>query len=107
MKGPWFKHQPPPTENASTNVYGNRQSIYKINTQCQELDKGMLKANTLKGNLNSKISINPSWLVTMIKATLKTPINKFEKPIFLFRRTHEVAFRNRKILAAFKGNLGA
>ena len=38
--------------------------------------------------------------------TLKTPIQKSEKPIFSFRRTHEAAVRNRKILAAFKGDLG-
>ena len=30
-----------------------------------------------------------------------------EKPIFLFRKTHEAVVRNRKILAAFKGELGA
>ena len=32
---------------------------------------------------------------------------KFEKLIFSFRRTHEAAVRNRKILAAFKDDLGA
>ena len=47
------------------------------------------------------------WLVTTIKAILKTPIQKPEKPIFSFRRTHEAAVRYRKILAAFKGDLGA
>ena len=47
------------------------------------------------------------WLVTTIKAILQTPIRKFEKPIFLFKRTQEAAFRNSKILAAFKGDLGA
>ena len=31
---------------------------------------------------------------------LKTPVQKFDKPIFLFRRTHEAAVRNSKILAA-------
>ena len=46
-------------------------------------------------------------MVTTIKAILKTPIQKFEKPIFSFRRTHEAAVSNRKILAAFKGDLGA
>ena len=50
---------------------------------------------------------NASWLVTTIKATPKTPIHKFEKPIFSFRRTHEAAVRNSKILTEFKGNLGA
>ena len=58
----------------------------------------MIIANTLKVKLNSQQSI---------KATLKTQIQKFEKPIFLFRRTHEAAVRNIKILAAFKGDLGA
>ena len=38
---------------------------------------------------------------------MKTPIQKFENPIFLFRRTYEVAVRNIKILASFKGDLGA
>ena len=67
----------------------------------------MLIANTLKGKLNSQQLSNASWLVTMINATLKTPIQKFEKPIFSFRRTHEASVRNSKILAAFKGDLGA
>ena len=67
----------------------------------------MLIANTLKGNLNSQKSMNASWLVTTIKAILKTPIQKSENPIFLFRRTHDAAVRNRKILASFKGDLGA
>ena len=67
----------------------------------------MLRANTLKGELNSQQSTNASWLVTTIKATLKTPIHKFEKSIFLFRRIYAAAVRNSKILAAFKGDLGA
>ena len=67
----------------------------------------MLIANTLNGKLNNQQSTNASWLVTVIKAILKTPIQKFENPIFLFRRTHEAAVRNSKILAAFKGYLGA
>ena len=45
--------------------------------------------------------------MTAIKAILKTPIQKCENPIFSFRRTHDVAFMNIKILAAFKGDLGA
>ena len=60
----------------------------------------MLTANALKGKLER-------WLVTMINATLKTPIHKFEKPIFSFRRTHEAAVRNSRILTDFKGTLGA
>ena len=67
----------------------------------------MLKANTLKDKLNSKQSTNASWLVTTIKSTLKIPIQKFGKPIFSFKRTHEAAVRNSKIRAAFKGDLGA
>ena len=47
------------------------------------------------------------WLVITIKAILKTPIKKFENPIFSFRRTHEAGVRNRKILATFKGYLDA
>ena len=73
----------------------------------KELDKGLLIANTLKVKLNSQQSTNASWLLTTIKATLKTPIQKFENPIFLFRRTHKSAVRNRKIFTAFKGDLGA
>ena len=45
--------------------------------------------------------------MTTIKATLKIPIQKFENPIFLFRRTHKVAVRNSRILASFKCDLGA
>ena len=67
----------------------------------------MLISNTLKGKLNSRQSKNAPWLVTTIKAILKTPIQKFEKPIFSLRRTHEAAVRKSKILTAFKGNLGA
>ena len=67
----------------------------------------MLTANTLKGNLDSQHLTNASWIVTTIKATLKTPIQKSENPISSFRRTHEAAVRNSKILAALKGDLGA
>ena len=74
-----------PTDNLSTNVYGNKQSISDINTQRIELDKGMLIENTLKGKLNSQNSTNASWLVTTIKATLKIPIQKFEQPSFSLR----------------------
>ena len=35
------------------------------------------------------------------------PIQKFEMPIFSFRRTHEAAVRNKKIPASLKGDLGA
>ena len=42
----------------------------------------------------------------MIKATLKIPIQTFENPIFSFKRTHEAAVRNIKILAGFRGDLG-
>ena len=63
--------------------------------------------NTLKVNLNSQQTTNTSWLVTTIKVILKTPTQKSENTIFSFRRTHEAAFRNSKILASFKGELGA
>ena len=63
-----------PTENPSTNLHGNQQSIYVINTQRKELEKGMLITNTFKGKLSSQQSMNASWLVTTIKATLNTPI---------------------------------
>ena len=65
----------------------------------------MLIANTLKGKLKSQQSTNASWLVTTIKATLKIPIQKLEKPIFSFKRTHEAVVRNIKILVVFKGDL--
>ena len=45
--------------------------------------------------------------MTTIKAILKTPIQKLDKPIFLFRRTNEAEVRNIKILASFNGDLGA
>ena len=66
-----------PTDNPSKNVHGNQQSIYDINTQRKELDKGILISNTLKGRLNSQKLTKVSWLVTTIKATLRTPIHKF------------------------------
>ena len=77
-----------PTDNPSTNLHRNQQSHFDINTQLIELDKGMLIANTLKGRLNSQHSTNVSWLVNTIKATLKITIQKFENPIFSFKRTH-------------------
>ena len=67
----------------------------------------MIITNTLKGKLNSQQNTNTSWIVTTIKAILKTPIKKFENLIFSFRITHETAIRNRKILASFKGDLVA
>ena len=39
---------------------------------------------------------------TINNVILKTPVHKFEDPIFLFRKTYEAAFRNRKIHAAIK-----
>ena len=63
-----------PTDDPSTKVHGNQKSIYDINNQRKELDKGVLIANTLKGKLNSQQLTNASWLVTTIKATLKTPM---------------------------------
>ena len=38
---------------------------------------------------------------------LKIPIHKLDKRIFSFKRKNEAASRNIKILASFKGNLGA
>ena len=96
-----------PTYNPSTNIHGNQQRISDKSKQRKELDKGMLIANTLKGKSKSQQLTNTLWLVTTIKATLKIPIQKFEKPILSFKRTHEAAVRNRKILASFKGDLGA
>ena len=64
-------------------------------------------ADTLKGELNSQKKTNTSWPVTTIKAILKTPIQKLEKPIFSFRRTNEAEFRNIKIPVSFNGDLGA
>ena len=96
-----------PTENPSKKIPGNKPNIYDINIQSQELNKGMNIANTLKGKLDSQQKMSQSWIVTKIKAILKTPIQKFENPIFLFRITHEAEVSNRKILTAFNGNLGA
>ena len=91
-----------PTENPSTNVHGNQQNIYDRNIQRRELYKGILIANNLKVKLNNQKTTNASWILTTIKAILKTPIQKFEKPILSFRRTHRAAVRNRKIRAAIK-----
>ena len=40
---------------------------------------------------------------TINTVILKTPVQKFENPIFLFRRTHEAAVRDNKIFAAING----
>ena len=96
-----------PTENPGKTTPGNQPNIYDINIQRQELNKVMLVANTIKGKLDSQQKTNSSWIVTKIKAILKMPIQKFENPVFLFRKAHEAAVRNKKILAAFNGDLGA
>ena len=96
-----------PKENSSTNLHGYQQSINDINIQRQELHKGLIIASTLKDKLNSQHTTKASWLVTTIKAILKMPIKKFENTIFSFRRTHEAAVRNIKILVSFKCDLGA
>ena len=95
------------TENPSKTIHVNQPNIYDINIQRQELNKGMHIENTLKGKLNSQQKTNASWLVTTINTVLKTPIQKSEKTILSFRRTHEAAVRNSKILAAFNGDPGA
>ena len=96
-----------PTENLIKNIHGKQPNIYDINIQRQELNKEILIENTLKGKLNIQQKTNASWLVTTIKAILKMPIQKLENTIFLFRITHEAAVKNIKILASFKGDLGA
>ena len=63
--------------------------------------------NILKGNISSQQKKNTPWLVTTTKEILKTPIHKLDKLIFLFKRTNKVAARNRKILGALNGYLGA
>ena len=63
-------------------------------------------ADILKGELNRQQKTNTSWLVTTIKEIPKTPIQKLDKPIFLFNITNKAAARNIKILAAFNSNLG-
>ena len=45
----------------------------------------MLIENSLKDKLNIQQKTNTSWMVTTIKAILKTPIKESEKPIFSFR----------------------
>ena len=69
------------TENPSTNVH-EKNNIYAINIQRQELNKGIHIANTPKGKMNSQHKTNALWLVTTIKEILKTPIQKYKKPIF-------------------------
>ena len=91
-----------PTENQSTNIHENQQSIYDINIQRQEINKGIHKANTLQVKLSSQQKTNILWLVTTTNAILKTLIQKSENTIFLFRRTQEAEVRNIKILVDIK-----
>ena len=110
-----FQSLPNNITHATTHAHSNRKSKYKhtwkfknnydINIQRQELDKGMIIANTIKVKLKSQQTTNALWIVKTIKAILKTPIQKFGNPIFSFRRTYEAAVRNRKILLASKGDL--
>ena len=60
----------------------------------------------LKVKLNKQHNTTTSWLVTTIKEILKTPIQKLDKTIFLFKRTNKTAASNIKILAALNGSLG-
>ena len=46
-------------------------------------------------------------MVSKIKEILKIPIQKLDKPIFLLKETQNSAARNRKMLVAFNGKLGA
>ena len=64
-------------------------------------------SNILNGKLNRKKKTKSSWLVTTIKQILKMPIQKFDKSIFWFKIKNKAAARNRKLLAAFNGYLGA
>ena len=70
------------TENPSINVHGNQPNVYDINIQREAFNKGMHLANILKGKLNIEQKTNTLWLVTTVKAILKRPIQKSEKPIF-------------------------
>ena len=67
----------------------------------------MYLANILKGKLNRQKTTNTSFLVTTIKEIIKTPIQKMDKPIFSLKIKNDAASRNRKIILAFNGNLGA
>ena len=66
----------------------------------------MYLGNIFKNKLKRKQNKNTSWLITTIKKTPKTPIQKLDKPIFSFKRTNEAASRNIKIISTFNGNLG-
>ena len=57
--------------------------------------------------MDSQQKTNAPCIVTTIKAILKTPIQIFYNLVFLFRRTHEAAVRNKKIIVPFNGDLGA
>ena len=85
----------------------NPTDIYDSYIYRQELEKGIYLANILKGKLNRKQKTKTSWLVTTIKQILKTSIHKLDNLIFSFKRTKHATPRNRKILSAFNGNLGA
>ena len=97
---------PLPEEPSNTTPL-NQTNSYDINIQRQELNKGIHTEETLNGKLNIQQKSNTSWLVTTIKAIMKTPIQKLENYIFLFKRTNKAVVRNSKILTAFSGDLGA
>ena len=69
------------------------------------------RQNFLKGSKSYRLvvlswgltsSAHSVWINTINNAILKTPVQKFEKAMFLFSITHESAVRDNKILAANK-----
>ena len=64
----------------------------------RNLKKGLNQQTSSKVS-STKKKKKTSWLVTTIKQILKIPIQKFDIPVFSFKRTNKAAARNRKLLA--------
>ena len=102
-----FQHSNLSTTAPSNTTSENPTKIHDTDIQRQELEKGTYLSKILKVNLNKQKNANTSWLVTTIKELLKTPIQKLDKPILLFKRTNDASSMSSKVLEALNVNLGA
>ena len=90
------------TMSSSAYYYQPRSLNNNIFRQRQHFLKGYYSYRLVALSWGLPSSSHGVWINTINTAILKTPVQKFEKAIFLFRRTHEAAVRENKILAAIK-----
>ena len=87
---------------SSAYYYQPRSLNNKNICQRQHLLKGSKSYRLVALSWGLPSSVHSDQINTINTVILKTPVQKFENPIFLFRRTHEAAVRDNKMLAAIK-----